>query len=337
MMYKFLKCTLLIFISSLSTPLYADASNTDDLLIAIAKGVNKLYAHSYAAAQAKLELAKEMLYQTTPGITDTVAANTSQKQPETNNIINKNLTSQLLTTNNREPGILLSLLPGSDYTPSESTINIYNPQQPRTTNPDNIAFNFDALFSTDLSKVKSTDPNMPIKLQELSSYYTRLFAGTHALGIRYPKDQDLLENADFVSYLTDLRQYVAAQSIGLSNLNSILNDRLPIKDLAVAADLPSKNENPDASPAQVSEYMAKRRITNQAWYLNMETAAPTTIMRETLYVLSEMRYEMHQNQILQERLLAAVSAMQLGLLEIKSSQLEGQKNRFIKNKMIEDK
>ena len=50
---------------------------------------------------------------------------------------------------------------------------------------------------------------------------------------------------------------------------------------------------------------------NPNWYSEMETAKPLSVNREMLYVLAEMRLEMYRQRLIEERLLATVSIMQM--------------------------
>jgi|GEM_PF-2277621 len=320
--------TCLLLASSLAK---AETNSTGYWLKKIATGVNQVYAHSVANAQAKLELAKQMLYQPTPELSTTVVANTNQVQP--NNTTNSiaNVTNQLsYNGDNIDAMINLALLPGSDYQPSSEGINMFGKDKPKLSNPNNLAFNFDALLTPSIMSAANSDSKSPPdNNSQLADYYLKLLAGSNALGIKYlPKKEALMDNS-LLFYLVNLRQYVAEQSVGLGNMGYILNERKPIENLAVKAGLPDSDKNPNASPAQIDEYMAKKRAANSNWYFAMETAAPTTITRETLYVLAEMRYEMYRNRQLQERILATLSAIQLHQLQPNGITLQEQKAQLI--------
>src|SRR5690606_20968040 len=68
---------------------------------------------------------------------------------------------------------------------------------------------------------------------------------------------------------------------------------------------------PNASPLQVEDYLAKKRIMNPNWYASIEAASPTTVLREMLYVMAEMRFELYQQRMQNELVLATLSALQL--------------------------
>jgi len=120
-------------------------------------------------------------------------------------------------------------------------------------------------------------------------------------------------NANALAYMTALRAYAASQSVGLSNLFEMYAQRVPQKNLAKEAGWEDKfpGETKDGiSPLQLDEYSAKRRITNENWYISMETATPVTVQREMLYVLAEMRQEMFKTRMAIERLTATMSVLQ---------------------------
>lgn len=131
----------------------------------------------------------------------------------------------------------------------------------------------------------------------------------------YPADlPDLLQanSNNLLPYLTAIRSYAAAQSVGLSNLYQIYVSRVRIPGLGGRSGLSSEPGAP-ASPLEVEEYNAKRRIVDREWYNRMETASPATIARETLYLQAEMLLENYKLRRAIERLIATNSVMQLQL------------------------
>lgn len=116
-----------------------------------------------------------------------------------------------------------------------------------------------------------------------------------------------------LTYLAAIRSYAAAQSVGLRNLYQLYAERLIVPGLGEKAGVLDANKKPvaDASPLQVAEYGAKRRVTDTEWYKQMEKASPATISRETLYVLAEIRLELYKQRLATENLNAVMSAMEL--------------------------
>lgn len=112
-------------------------------------------------------------------------------------------------------------------------------------------------------------------------------------------------------YRVHIRNLAAYRSLALSNYYSILMDRTPVKNLGKNAGLPDHNDpgKTDASPLEVEEYIATRRVDNADWYADMNKAPGIVIARETLFVLAEM--EKNQFKIIQQndRILATLTAM----------------------------
>lgn len=123
-----------------------------------------------------------------------------------------------------------------------------------------------------------------------------------------PEDIESIQNSeDYRKYRAAIRSYVAAQSVGASNLYQMMAERIPQPGLGTIAGMTTK----DVSLLQLEQYMATRRSQNPNWYAQMTTATPATLQRETLYVLAEIREQMFQLQMQNERLLATLSVMQM--------------------------
>lgn len=125
------------------------------------------------------------------------------------------------------------------------------------------------------------------------------------------------------NYLTALGSFIAAQSVALNNLYDMFAKRMVVSGLGRNVGMvrlyptDENDQGPigaaiaDASPMQVDEYMANRRIMNPKWYADMETAPHATVSRETLYVLAEIRQEMFQQRMMMEKMTANIAAFQL--------------------------
>jgi len=116
------------------------------------------------------------------------------------------------------------------------------------------------------------------------------------------------------NYLTKLRSYAALKSVGESNLYSMLGKR-------------TLNPKTNSSQAYDEYIMATRRLFNPSttsvsgantnsdttsqWTKDMEKASSITLMRETVYLLAEINYQLYLTRLQEERLLMAMSAMQL--------------------------
>jgi hypothetical protein len=53
----------------------------------------------------------------------------------------------------------------------------------------------------------------------------------------------------------------------------------------------------------------------------MNTASPTALQRETVFILAEMQRQLYELRMLNERMLATLSTMQMTMLQLGTSQL----------------
>lgn len=135
-----------------------------------------------------------------------------------------------------------------------------------------------------------------------------------------------LNNPAVQQYLLTIRQTVANDSTGMNNLYYLYNERvsqntnalLGTQFTTIAPGTLPQNLQTKASPLALEKWMATHRLTNYqsdkntpTWSDAMETATPATLQRETVYLLAEIRYEMYQQRMLQERILATASVQQL--------------------------
>ena len=110
-----------------------------------------------------------------------------------------------------------------------------------------------------------------------------------------------------------LRSLVAAQSVGASNLYQMMANRIIQPGLGTTVGLVDSQGQPiaDASNVQVQNYLATRRSQDKNWYAAMSAASPTTVARETLFVLAEIREQLFTLQKQNERMLATMSVMEM--------------------------
>ncbi|CAN5302308.1 hypothetical protein BH10PSE19_BH10PSE19_03420 [soil metagenome] len=124
------------------------------------------------------------------------------------------------------------------------------------------------------------------------------------------KDRDAaLKDGKVQQYLLGLRTLAAMSSVGISNLYYLYAERLPIK-----MDNPNPKDNRkqiEISPLQAQQEMASRRLRDPEWIAKMDAASPAVVARETLYLLAEMRFEMFQNRMVNERIMAAQAVIQI--------------------------
>lgn len=106
--------------------------------------------------------------------------------------------------------------------------------------------------------------------------------------------------SDQVAGIAKIKAYIAQRSVGLSNLNQILQRR--IKTTIGKSQLEQ-------------EFTSASRWADPEWNRKMSQATSLELQRETLQLLAQMNYQMYQARRDQERLLATVSAMQLQVLQ----------------------
>lgn len=169
------------------------------------------------------------------------------------------------------------------------------------------------------------------------------------LSIQFPdpgfaKNSDATARAAFMAKnKNQLQQYILAtrtlgalQSMALSNFNLLAQERLIIKDKGTEAGIKifppipkdSKDNKPpkpidvkDASQLQVDKYLIDKRLNNPEWYLKMNTATPIALQRETLFVLAEMQRQIYELRMVNERMLATLSTMQMSMIQLSLPQL----------------
>lgn len=178
--------------------------------------------------------------------------------------------------------------------PLQYTINKQN-----NTNQKNDALNF-IRFASNL--------NQPIPVIDTSNF-------------NQDKITQAFQNGDYLQYLIALRSLTSKQSVGMSNYYYLYAERLPqdISKLSLSQAETDALKNtplyPKASPLQIEHYFATRRYTDPNWNNNIQQlATPAELQRQTIYLLRDLLYVEHQRQLVDERILATLSTMQLGTL-----------------------
>ena len=71
---------------------------------------------------------------------------------------------------------------------------------------------------------------------------------------------------------------------------------------------------PQASPIQVESYMATRRYYDNNWNSDIQKYDnPAELQRQQIYLMRDLLYVEYQRQLLDERVLATLSLIQLNL------------------------
>ncbi len=129
--------------------------------------------------------------------------------------------------------------------------------------------------------------------------------------------QAIFSSDNFKDYKRDYRSIISQQSVGYNNLSYLAAQRA-------------------GSPSVLASEEAKihARIGTLNWYSNVQAASSATVQRRTLIVLAEIENEMHQNQLINQRMLATLSTMELQNTQTAKMQLAasaGKLNREISN------
>ena len=151
-----------------------------------------------------------------------------------------------------------------------------------------------------------TDQTQPYPLAKYKTYYdllsTLTSSGASISDINTAK-KSLYE------YLVGLRSYAAQMSVGFSNLHYILGRRM-------------QNTQTKTSAAYDEYTLATHRLFNPGsedlststpsqWLTDMKTAAPGEVDKQMLFLLAEINYQLYLDRKQNERLLLAITAMQM--------------------------
>lgn len=168
------------------------------------------------------------------------------------------------------------------------------------------------------------------------------------------KLDQVLQMPSVQQYLYTLREMVASYSVGMSDLYYLYQQRVPTDtdkllgsshfQSIIKSNLP-ENLQKKASPLALEQWMAEHRLVNYdpdktnpktvpPWVVAMENATPATLQRETVYLLAEIRYEMFQDRMLRERMLATMAAQQMQSMGTYQVQLQQLQTTICSNKLF---
>ncbi len=126
-------------------------------------------------------------------------------------------------------------------------------------------------------------------------------------------------------YLVMVRNLAAADSVAIDNLLNIYAERVPVENLGKETGMKKR----DASPSEVSKFLAERRSNDPKWYEEMSKASPATLAREQLFVMVEMQRQLLQLHEDNQRIMASLAMLQLqsstlkrGLLKIEEDNIK---------------
>ena len=122
-------------------------------------------------------------------------------------------------------------------------------------------------------------------------------------------------------YVKNVMQMIAAKNMAMNNLYAIHAKRIPQQVIIDKGITDPSNNQPITSPLQLANYAATRRLS-PGYYQEMAGASPTAVARETLFLLAEIRQQLFQNELANERLLATLSVTALGSVSAKAATLD---------------
>lgn len=234
---------------------------------------------------------------------------------------------------NQDPSIVtykLVSIPGTDTTiPCKNQVDCnLNPP------PKNEAFNADTLLATSGFPADKAD-----QMNNLITFLTSMTdpIPTIELSSDPTERASQLQSADIQRYILMVRTLAAAQSMALSNFNFLAQERQIVPDLGSKAGmttLPTDGHQTavkDASQLQLEEFLVNRRIGNSEWYAAVNTAPSVAVQRETLFVLAEMQQQLAQLRMLNERLLATMTVMQMQMTQFNKSSIQTQQQAISDN------
>ena len=136
----------------------------------------------------------------------------------------------------------------------------------------------------------------------------------------------LYTNSDLQAYLVAQRSIAASQSVALSNLYFSYGERIPQDTTSLANTIPELNKSslyPKASSLQIEHYLATRRYDDPAWVKNIQQlATPAELQRQNIYLLRDLLYVTYRKQLVEERMLAALSALESNSLTMQQTNLQ---------------
>ncbi len=132
----------------------------------------------------------------------------------------------------------------------------------------------------------------------------------------------ILQEKQVQEYLATLRNYLATQTMALSNFYQLYTERQAIDpnkaDPTVRPALQALGGRGPVSLLKLENFMATRRILDKNWYKNdLINENPATLQRQQVELLAENLAESYQTRMTLERLLATMSVL---ILEINNSQ-----------------
>lgn len=121
--------------------------------------------------------------------------------------------------------------------------------------------------------------------------------------------EEARKNPNYPKYQVALRNYAANLGVGTANLYNLMAERLPLENYEEKEQ--ANKEKKLVSELELDRYAATRRLTSEEWQRTVQQGTSVTLMREQLYLLAEMRYEMYKTRMEMQRMIATLSAMEI--------------------------
>ncbi|MCD6055956.1 MAG: hypothetical protein K0R12_918 [Gammaproteobacteria bacterium] len=267
----------------------------------------KLSDYMNRTVNAEVATQKNLMYQPTPNLNNSIAANLGQtaSRQEAQNIANQDVLKSLKL-----------LVTTSDNTTIVNTASKEVPVTVSMANQIGSAFNLNTVLD---------NTNYNSKQAKMAQNYIAFASGiVRPYEVLDPKkilSKDLNNLSD---YKVQLGIATARATAALSTLYQLLAERTPQTGLGTLSQATvDSNGNvsfaegaaapADVSPLLVAQYNAEKRSSNPGWYQSMETATPATLQRESLYTMADIQKSLFDLRMIMERqtaLLAMISLQQ---------------------------
>ncbi len=344
------KTALLLSASSLLLPSLAFADNPPDDG-SIVQAIQQLGVQINALATAGANAVSDAVYQfdqNLPGIVQANSANSTLPSQISANTTTQTLANiktslqafpqQVIPPNPAPANSVMAMtygIPSSDtlYSPKDPQLSVFN------ANPQSIPNNDDYFDADSLLGPEAYTSDQQTAAQYYVNFVTQSYIPLGSTinfaplaGLSYASFVNFQRNTQvYQNYQAGVRSYMALTSIPLSNFNQLMAERTVQQGLGTAAGLTVPTANgpqavADASPLQIQEFIANRRVNSVQWYKDMAAASPATVQRESLFVLAEIESQLQQLHGDNERLLATLSAINLGTAITLKNQLATQES-----------
>lgn len=151
------------------------------------------------------------------------------------------------------------------------------------------------------------NPASNLKLSKLKTYLNNLSAAKRPQAL-----YNFISSSEYKKYQLAVRSNMAMKSIAINNFEHLIAERTPSKTAVQGITTPDGSQViTHPSPMQVEQYQALHREANPAWIQSLQSQSSTTLQREIAVELAQIikqNYQAHQDR---ERIITALSAMQL--------------------------